>query len=112
MDRLQAALLTKMQEYGRNVKDLGAEMAGLEGAFGKILTPFVDNMRELGKITTDLKSAKSYVRPAPTKKHKQKATVTTTTTTIVAAKPKVHHIQKPKAKVVKQVTKVTKTVKK
>ncbi len=55
LDRLQSALLAKVQEYGRDIKDLGAEMAGLEGAFGKILTPFVDNMKELSRITGDLK---------------------------------------------------------
>jgi len=63
MDRLQAALLSKVQEYGRNVKDLGSEMAGLEGAFGKILSPFVDNMKELNKITGDLKIASAKAKP-------------------------------------------------
>ena len=63
LDRLQAALLTKVQEYGRNIKDLGTEMAGLEGAFGNILTPFVENMKELGKITGELKSVKTKVKP-------------------------------------------------
>jgi len=95
MDRLQAALLSKVQEYGRNIKELGAEMAGLEGAFGKILSPFVENMRELSRITGELKAAKSQVKAKPVTK-----TVTTTTIT----KPKV---QKPKEKVVKKVTKTT-----
>ena len=104
MDRLQAALLTKVQEYGRDIKELGAEMAGLQGAFGKILNPFVDNMKELSRITGELKAAKSHVRPKPSKK-----TVITTTTTVAKPKPKVHH--QPKEKVVKKVT-VTKTVKK
>jgi len=55
LDRLQAALLSKVQEYSRNVSELGSEMVALEGAFGKILTPFVENMRELSKITGELK---------------------------------------------------------
>jgi hypothetical protein len=114
MDRLQAALLSKVQEYQRSVKDIGVEMAGLEGAFGKVLTPFVDNMRELSKITGELKSAKIHAKPIS--KPKKAKTVTTTTTTIVS-KPKVHvqHAQvqhAPKKKIVKEVTKVTKTVKK
>ena len=100
MDRLQAALLTKVQEYQRSVKDLGAEMASIEGAFGKVLTPFVDNMRELSRITGELKNTQN--RP----KHKAKTkTITTTTTTV--AKPK--HNPKPKAKIVKEVTKTIKT---
>jgi len=102
MDRLQGALLSKVQEYQRDIKNLGSEMAALEGAFGKILTPFVENMRELGKITGELKSAKkAHIKPSP------KKTVTTTTTTVAKPKP----IHRPKEKIVKKVT-VTKTVKK
>ena len=55
LDRLQAALLAKVQEYGRDVKDLGAEMHSLEGAFGKILNPLVENVKELSRLTDDLK---------------------------------------------------------
>ena len=97
MDRLQAALLSKMQEYQRSVKDIGAEMAGLEGAFGKILSPFVENMKELSRITGELKAAK------PKAKAKAKSKTITTTTTVVA-KPKT---SQPQPKVVKEVTKVT-----
>jgi len=67
MDRLQAALLSKVNEYGRGVKDLGAEMNSLEGALGKILSPLVDNIKELGKITEDLKKSE----PATKKKKKK-----------------------------------------
>lgn len=108
MDRLQAAMLTKVQEYGRNIKDLGAEMAGLEGAFGKVLTPFVENMRELSRITGDLKNTQNKPKPQANKPKPAK-TVTTTTTT--STKPKAHR-HKAKSKVIKEVTKVTKTVKK
>lgn len=55
MDRLQVALLSKVNEYGRGIKDLGAEMSSLEGALGKILSPLVENVKELGQITEDLK---------------------------------------------------------
>jgi len=55
-DRLQSALLSKVQEYGRDVKDLGSEMGSLENAFGKILNPLVENVKELSRITEDLKS--------------------------------------------------------
>lgn len=56
IDRLQAALLSKVNEYGRGIKDLGSEMNSLEGALGKILSPLVDNVKELGRITDDLKA--------------------------------------------------------
>jgi hypothetical protein len=104
MDRLQAALLTKVQEYQRSVKDLGVEMASIEGAFGKVLTPFVDNMRELSRITGELKSTQNRAKP----KAKKARAKTVTTTDTVVNKPSA---KKPQSKVVKKVT-VTKTVKK
>jgi len=56
LDRLQAALLGRVQEYGQNIKDLGAEMQSVEGAFGKILGPLIDNIKELNAITEKLKT--------------------------------------------------------
>lgn len=55
IDNLQAALLGKVQEYSQDIKSLGSEMHALEGAFGKILNPLVDNVKELGKITEKMK---------------------------------------------------------
>jgi hypothetical protein len=57
-DRLQVALLGKVQEYGQNIRDLSAEMDSMQGAFSKVLSPLVDNVKELGKITEGLKSKK------------------------------------------------------
>jgi len=57
IDRLQAALLSKVQEYGQGIKELGSEMHSLEGAFGKILNPLVENVKELSKITNNLKES-------------------------------------------------------
>ncbi|MBU2522735.1 MAG: hypothetical protein KKE23_00395 [Nanoarchaeota archaeon] len=54
-DRLQAALLSKVQEYGRDIKDLGSEIGSLENAFGKILNPLVENVKALSKITEEIK---------------------------------------------------------
>lgn len=54
-DRLQVALLGKVQEYGQNIRDLSAEMDSMQGAFSKVLSPLVDNVKELGKITEGLK---------------------------------------------------------
>ena len=116
MDRLQAALLTKVQEYGRNIKDLGSEMSALEGAFGKILSPFVENMRELSKITGELKTTAKKVPEIkiPPKKIIVKPEIRVIPKIIekkVAAKPMPKKPLKAKAKVVKEVT-VTKTYKK
>jgi len=57
-DRLQISLLGKVQEYGQNIRDLGSEMGSMQNAFGKVLSPLVDNVKELGKLTEDLKKAK------------------------------------------------------
>lgn len=55
IDRLQAALIGRVQEYGQNIKDLGSEMRAVEGAFSKILNPLVDNIKELNSITEKMK---------------------------------------------------------
>jgi chromosome segregation ATPase len=56
IDGLQTALLTRVQEYSQDIKNLGSEMHALEGAFGKVLNPLIDNVKELGSVTEKLKS--------------------------------------------------------
>ncbi|MFH1248870.1 MAG: hypothetical protein V1660_01855 [archaeon] len=56
IDRLQAALIGKVGEYSKNIKDLGSEMRAVEGAFSNILNPLVDNIKELNAITERLKT--------------------------------------------------------
>lgn len=133
MDRLQAALLSKVQEYQRDIKNLSAEMAGLEGAFGKILSPFVENMKELSRITEELKVAKlkkpSIQKPSPPikkeitiihkkAKPKQMPAKREIKTIAIHKHPKLKnlhkqaHHKKEDGKVVKEVTKITKTVEK
>jgi len=60
-DRLQIALLGKVQEYGQNIRDLGSEMNSMQGAFSKVLSPLVDNVKELGRITDGMKSKSKTV---------------------------------------------------
>lgn len=55
MDKLQAALLGKVNDYGKDIKDLGGEMRALETAFSTILNPLVDNVKDLSAITDRLK---------------------------------------------------------
>jgi hypothetical protein len=57
-DRIQVSLLGKVQEYGQNIRDISAEMGSMQNAFGKVLSPLVDNVKELGRLTEDLKKAK------------------------------------------------------
>ncbi len=58
IDKLQLALLGRVQEFGQDVKYLGSEMQVMEGAFGKILNPLIDNIRELNRITERIKEEK------------------------------------------------------
>lgn len=56
IDRLQAALIGKVQEYNQNINALGTEMRAVEEGFSKVLNPLVDNIKELGKITERMKA--------------------------------------------------------
>ncbi len=51
IDRLQASILGKIGEYGRNISDLKDEMLSTQDSFSKILNPLTENIEELRKIT-------------------------------------------------------------
>lgn len=55
---LQTAIFGKVKEYGVSMKDLGAEMKAFEKVFEKILEPMTTNIKELEKITGQLKAKK------------------------------------------------------
>jgi len=55
-ENLQKAVLGKVKDYDSNVRDLGSEMKALQKVFEKILSPLSTNIKELQKITKDLKS--------------------------------------------------------
>lgn len=71
LDRLQAALLGEVKKYGQGVKDLGTEMQSLEGAFSKILSPLVTNIKELQRITGKLKPEESAKQQGKQKEKKK-----------------------------------------
>lgn len=71
LDRLQAALLGEVKKYGQSVKDLGTEMQSLEGAFSKILSPLVTNIKELQRITGKLKPEEESAKQQGNQKEKQ-----------------------------------------
>jgi hypothetical protein len=56
-DRLQATLLGKVHEYTQNIKDVGVEVQSLENAFSKVLDPLITNIKELSKLTEQMKKA-------------------------------------------------------
>lgn len=54
-DSMQAAVVGKVGEYGKGMKDISAEMKALEKVFEKILDPLTRNIKDLNKITKELK---------------------------------------------------------
>lgn len=57
-DTMQAAMIGKIGEYESSMKDLSVEMKALEQVMQKILEPLTSNIKELGRITEDLRNRK------------------------------------------------------
>lgn len=55
LEDLQVAVLGKVKEYNEGVLGIGNDMKALEAVFGKIMEPLVSNVKELGRITEELK---------------------------------------------------------
>ena len=55
IDNLQSAVLGRVQQSSQDIKSLGSEMQAMQGAFGKILNPLIDNVKELGRLTEKIK---------------------------------------------------------
>jgi hypothetical protein len=58
LEDLQIAVLGKVKEYHEGVARMGNDMKALEQVFAKILEPLTMNIKELGRITEDLKQKK------------------------------------------------------
>lgn len=57
-ENLQNAVLGRVSEYDEGVRNIHTEMKALEKVLEKIMEPLITNVRELGKITEDLKKRK------------------------------------------------------
>lgn len=57
-DNLQSSILGKVDDYGQNIKNISSDMQALEKVFEKILEPLTSNVKELSKITEDLRGKK------------------------------------------------------
>ena len=55
IDNLQSAVLGKVEEYSGGIKEIGLEMKALEKVFEKILEPLSSNIKELNKITEQMR---------------------------------------------------------
>ena len=54
-DNLQKAILGKITTYDENIIEVGSEIKALEKVFSKIIDPLTTNIRELDRITKQLK---------------------------------------------------------
>lgn len=59
MSRLQASMIGKVDEYSKSIAKVGSEVVALEKVFEKIIEPLTSNVKELDRITKDLKGKKS-----------------------------------------------------
>ncbi len=57
-ENLQNAILGKVKDYDAGIRDVYTEMKALEKVFDKIIDPLVTNVKELSRITEDLKKSK------------------------------------------------------
>ena len=55
---VEKSLLGKVSEYDEHVLNVTTEMKALEKVFEKIVQPLTSNIKELNKITRDLKAKK------------------------------------------------------
>ncbi len=58
LEDLQVAVLGKVKEYNQGVQSISTDMKALEQVFSKIIGPLTSNIKELGRITEDLKKDK------------------------------------------------------
>lgn len=58
-ERLQAAIISKVEDYDKNIINVGAEVKAMEKVFSKVLPVFTENVSELSKITKDIKRSKT-----------------------------------------------------
>ena len=54
-DNLQKAVLGRIQTYDKNITEVTSEIKALEQVFERILNPLTSNIKELDKITKELK---------------------------------------------------------
>ena len=58
-DNLQSSIVQKVGEYNQNIMDVNTEIKALERVFQNIIDPLTNNIKELGRITKDLKGNKT-----------------------------------------------------
>ncbi len=57
-DKLHTAVVGKIGEYDKNILEVGSDIKAMEQVFKKILPSFTENVKELSRITKNVKSKK------------------------------------------------------
>ena len=57
-ESLRTALLEKINQYDKNIVDVGTELKSMEMVFRKVLPTFTENVSELKRITSNIRSQK------------------------------------------------------
>ncbi len=55
MAKLQSVLIGRVDEYSKSISKVGSEVVALEKVFEKIMSPLTSNIKELERITQELK---------------------------------------------------------
>ena len=71
LSNLQNIMVGKVGDYSKNINDISTEMKALEQVMQRILQPLVMNIKDLNKVTQELKSHKRHV-VSNSKKSKKK----------------------------------------
>jgi len=54
-DKIHSAIISKIDDYDKNITNVGAEVRAMEKVFSKVLPVFTENVSELSKIAKDIK---------------------------------------------------------
>lgn len=54
-DKVHTVIISKVEDYDRNMTNVGAEVKAMEKVFSKVLPLFAENVAELSRITKELK---------------------------------------------------------
>lgn len=58
LEKLQQAIVAKVEDYNKTLGDVNTEMQALSKVFEKILHPLTTNIKDLSRITSELKKKK------------------------------------------------------
>lgn len=57
-ENMQKSVLSRVSEYGKGISDVSSELKAMEKVFENIINPLTTNIRELSKITEEMKGRK------------------------------------------------------